>query len=142
MRELRTVLCAPVRAVEPAPAKPLSEAAVQNSVRLLASRAGILTFRNNSGAGKIEGSPSFVRWGLCNDSASLNKTLKSSDIIGCSPILITHAHVGKTIGQFFARECKPSNWKKPSGERELAQQRFIELLNSHGADASFTNGSI
>jgi hypothetical protein len=50
--------------------------------------------------------------------------------------------IGQVIGVFWARECKPSTWKKPSGERELAQQRFIELLTAHGADASFTNGSL
>lgn len=141
LAELRTLLAQPVLSALHEPDVALSEAAVQNNLRLAAARNGIVTFRNNSGAGKIEGSGSFVRWGLCNDSKALNAQMKSSDVIGISPVLITPAHVGRTIGQFYARECKPSNWKRPSDERELAQERFIVLINSLGGDAAFHNGA-
>ena len=141
MVELRRLLAAPITSALHESDVALSEAAVQNNVRLSCSRVGIVTFRNNSGAGKMDNG-SFVRFGLCNDSPALNKQLKSSDIIGCSPVTILPEHVGKILGRFYARECKPSNWKKPSNEREFAQLRFIEMLNAHGADASFTTGSI
>ena len=142
MVELRRLLAAPITSALHEPDVALSEAAVQNNVRLAASRRGIVNFRNNSGAGKLEGENRFIRWGLCNDSKSLNAQYKSCDVIGIKPVTILPEHVGKIIGQFWAREAKPSNWKKPSNEREFAQLRFIEMLNAHGADASFTTGSI
>jgi hypothetical protein len=141
LQELRRILMQPVTSALHAPDAALSEAAVQNNLRLNASRAGIVTFRNNSGAGKIEGSGSFVRWGLCNESPAQNAQMKSSDVIGCFPMTIIPEHIGKTFGRFYARECKPSNWKRPSGDREIAQQRFIFLINSLGGDAAFHNGS-
>lgn len=142
LNELRILLAQPITSALNTSDAPLSEAAVQNNIRLTASRAGIVNFRNNSGAGKIEGESRFIRWGLCNDSKALNEKYKSCDIIGISPILITSDHVGRIIGQFWAREAKPSNWKRPSNEREFAQQRFIELINACGGDAKFSNGII
>jgi hypothetical protein len=141
MVELRRLLAAPITSALHEPDVALSEAAVQNNVRLAASRRGIVNFRNNSGAGKIEGENRFIRWGLCNDSKNLNAQYKSSDVIGIKPVVIHQAHVGLTLGIFWARECKPSNWKRPSNEREFAQQRFIELINAHGGDARFATNT-
>ena len=141
MVELRRLLAQPILSALHEPDVALSEAAVQNNVRLAASRRGIVNFRNNSGAGKIEGENRFIRWGLCNDSKNLNAQLKSCDIIGVKPCTITQAMVGTTAGIFWARECKPSNWKRPSNEREFAQQRFIELINAHGGDARFATNT-
>ena len=148
LQELRHILMRPVTSALHAPdavtlseAAVLSEAAAQNNLRLNCSRMGIVTFRNNSGAGKIEGSGSFVRWGLCNESPAQNAQMKSSDVIGVRPMTIIPEHVGKTFGRFFAREVKPSDWKRPSDDREIAQQRFIFLINSLGGDAAFHNGS-
>lgn len=139
LQELRRILMQPILSALHEPGVALSEAAVQNNLRLAASRAGIVTFRNNSGAGKMDNG-SFVRFGLCNESPAQNAQMKSSDVIGIKPLAILPEHVGRIAGIFFARECKPSNWKHPSGDREIAQQRFIHLINANGGDAAFHNG--
>lgn len=120
------------------PVRGNSEAAVQNEIRLEASKAGLRLWRNNVGAIKDErGVP--VRYGLCNDNAQLNASLKSSDLIGIRPVLIQPHHVGVVIGQFVAREVKAPTWRYTATTREMAQLRFLELVTSLGGDACFAN---
>lgn len=116
-----------------------SEAAVQNSIRLEASGVGCRLWRNNVGAcedkrGRI------IRYGLCNDSSKMNGHIKSSDLIGIRPVVITQSMVGSTIGQFVAREVKAGNWSYKATDREVAQLRFLELVLALGGDACFANG--
>jgi len=119
----------------------LSEAAVQNNARLEATRRGDRLFRNNVGVLKDErGVP--VRFGLANDSAAVNKKIKSSDLIGIKRVTITPAHVGQVIGQFYAVECKPGNWKYAGTEREQAQLKFLSLVTAMGGSAHFSTGAI
>lgn len=118
---------------------PKSEAGVQNDVRLEASRKGGRLWRNNVGATKDEAG-NFFRYGLANDSAQMNKLIKSSDLIGIMPITITQDHVGLVIGQFTAREVKKAGWRYTGTEREQAQLRFIELVLGLGGDAGFASG--
>lgn len=117
-----------------------SEADVQAHIRLLASRAGGRLWRNSVGAGILAESGSFVRWGLANDTSAMNKQVKSGDLIGIIPVLITAEHVGTVIGQFVSREVKREGWTYKGGPHEEAQQRWIDLVRSLGGDAAFTTG--
>lgn len=121
---------------EPSPIAGESEAAVQNRIRLEASRAGCRLWRNNVGAFEDEGG-GWVRYGLCNDSKQMNKMIKSSDLVGIRPVAIGPQHIGQTIGQFIAREVKEADWAFSGTEHELAQLKFLELVASLGGDAAF-----
>ena len=116
-----------------------SEAAVQTIVRLEASQLGGRLWRNNVGAGYLADG-SFIRWGLCNDSAQLNKKIKSPDVVGIMPVRIAQHHVGKIIGRFVGREVKESGWKWGATEREVAQSKFHEIVNALGGDSCFATG--
>jgi len=116
-----------------------SEAAVQQLVRLEASRLGMRLFRNNVGACKDE-TGRVIRYGLCNDSAQMNKTVKSSDLIGIRPVIITPDMMGHTIGQFVAREVKRPGWSYRGTDREVAQQAFGQLILKLGGDFKFCTG--
>jgi hypothetical protein len=122
-----------------APMSGLSEAAVQNNLRLEASHRDVWLFRNNVGAGTLDDG-SFVRWGLANESPQVNALIKSGDLIGIRKLKITPQMVGYHVGQFVSREAKPGDWHYTGTEREKAQLRWIELINSLGGDAMFANG--
>ena len=120
----------------------LSETAVQNKVRLAAAKNNVRLWRNNVGAFDPANPPNpGFRWGLCNDSKKLNAKLKSSDLIGIAPVIITEEMVGLTVGVFTARECKPEGWSYKGSPREQAQLNYINLINLLGGDASFTTGA-
>lgn len=121
---------------EPSPREGESEAAVQNRIRLEASRAGARIWRNNVGATYTDDG-SFIRYGLANDSQQMNKLVKSSDLIGIKPVRIGPQHINLVLGIFVAREVKPENWQYSGTDREQAQLRFLELVASMGGDACF-----
>ena len=123
----------------PRSTKGTPEARVQDEARLLASKMGWRLFRNNVGVLKDErGVP--VRYGICNDSPAMNKRIKSSDLIGIRPVVITPDMVGSTIGQFVAREVKKAGWKYKGTEHEQAQLAFGTLIIGLGGDFKFWNG--
>lgn len=115
------------------------ETDVQNETRLRASQRGDRLWRNNSGAFRDD-TGRYVRFGLCNDSPELNKKIKSSDLIGIHPRVVTSDMVGSTIGQFLAVECKKPGWKYQGKEREAAQLKYLELVISLGGIAYFERG--
>lgn len=116
-----------------------SEAYVQSEVRLAAPRGGMLLWRNNVGA-LLDSRGVPVRYGLCNDNATLNKTFKSADLVGIRKVLITPAMVGQTIGQFASLECKHRGWRWQGDSHEVAQAAWANLVNSWGGYAKFTTG--
>jgi hypothetical protein len=117
-----------------------SEAEVQKNVRLEAIKKGARLWRNNVGALHTKRGD-FVRYGLANESGKMNNQIKSADLIGIKPVIITMEMVGKTIGQFISREIKKSDWQfgkeKSKHNDEMAQLAWIKLINSLGGDASF-----
>jgi hypothetical protein len=116
-----------------------SEAYAQSQVRLEAPTKGVTLFRNNVGVlTDINGRP--VRFGLANDSKQLNEVLKSSDLIGWRPVLITPEHVGRTLAQFVSRECKAPGWKYTGTDRERAQKAWLDLVAAAGGDSAFATG--
>lgn len=116
-----------------------SESFIQSRVRLEASVKGLKLWRNNVGSLPDErGVP--IRYGLGNDSERLNKIIKSGDLIGWRPLVVTPAHVGSKIAQFISRECKKPNWQYTGTDRERAQLRWIEAIIADGGDASFCVG--
>lgn len=103
------------------------EARISAEVREYARRVHNVTlFRNNSGAFKDD-SGRLIRFGLANESAAMHKQHRSSDYIGL------HA----PSGRFVAVEFKAPGWLRPSGDRELAQERFILLIRRLGGLAGF-----
>ena len=130
--------------VPPSPDLPsnlTSEAGAQVAVRLEASRAGILNWRNNTGA-LADASGRFVRFGLANDTPAMNAKIKMGDLVGIRPHVVTLADVGRTHGIFWMREVKAPGWKWPRtpSAREVAQRAGIELVLSRGGDGAFTTG--
>ena len=120
-------------------AAPGSEAHVQSLVRLEAARKGLTLWRNNVGVLMNEqGTP--VRYGLGNDSSRLNKVLKSGDLIGWRPVLVSPAMVGTRIAQFVSRECKAPGWTFTATEREQAQLKWAQAVRAGGGDACFVTG--
>lgn len=137
LHELRAVFN--IEGVKPSEPRDASEGAVQARVRLEASRNGVTLWRNNVGAGYMKDG-SFVRWGLANESSRMNQTIKSGDLIGIRPVVITPAHVGHTVGQFVSREIKRAGWRYTGSEREAAQLAWAQFINSKGGDAQFATG--
>jgi hypothetical protein len=115
-----------------------SESAVQSLVQLEASRKGKYLWRNNVGA-LVDEKGRVVRYGLANRSKQENEVLKSGDLVGIEKVLITPAMVGHIIGRFVSCECKPVGWKFTGTPRELAQLRWISLINANGGRAAFVN---
>lgn len=133
--------------------EPLSEAGVQSRLRLKAAEAGVHLWRNNVGATKarethecprcqhrfiVERPP--LRYGLANDSSALNDVLKSSDLIGITPRVVTPADVGKTLGIFTAYEVKHGGWVYSGTDDHIqAQLNFLLLVSRLGGIAAFAN---
>ena len=117
-----------------------SESAVSSIIRLEAAERGVLLLRNNVGVLANDGGRP-VRYGLANDSAAMNKQLKSADFIGIRPVRIQPEHIGQVIGQFVSREAKRVGWRYTGAGREEAQMRWVNLVTSYGGNACFASGA-
>ncbi len=116
-----------------------SEAAILNDLRLEASEKGARLWRNNVGA-TMTNTGSYIRFGLANDSMAVNQAIKSADLIGIKPIIITEEHIGKQLGVFLSREVKKPGWQYTGNARDRAQLAWIDLINFLGGDARFVTG--
>lgn len=112
------------------------EHGVSNAKRLEVSRRGGRLWRNNKGA-YVDSYGNHIRYGLCNESKKLGAKIRSSDLIGIQPVLITPEMVGTTIGRFEAYEAKKPGWRYKGTEHEKAQLNFLQLVNSLGGKGEF-----
>lgn len=113
-----------------------TETSVQARCILHAPHLGMHLFRNNVGALK-DTTGRQVRFGLANDSKTRNEHLKSGDLIGIAPVLVTPNHVGQVVGQFVSVECKRPGWRYTGVNREPAQLAWIQLVLAAGGRAKF-----
>lgn len=119
----------------------MSEASTQSAVRLEAARRGARLFRNNVGV-LVDAKGRPVRFGLANDSAAVNRVVKSADLIGWEPVLITPDMVGSVIARFLSVECKAPDWRlDPRDPHEMAQVAWAQLVISGGGRAIFATGT-
>lgn len=121
------------------------EAGAQLRIRQQAAARGDALWRNNVGATKARcrscgAAQQPVRYGLCNDSKSVNEKFKSHDLIGIRRVLITPEHVGTTIGQFVSIEVKRPGWTFTGTDRELAQAAWGTVVQRFGGFATFSTG--
>lgn len=114
----------------------VSEAAIQQQIRLEAFKRGEALWRNNNGACMDEDGR-LIRYGLCNDSKAMNDKLKSHDLIGVTPRTVTVHDVGSTIGVFTSIEVKRAGWKYTGTPREKAQLAWSNLIIKLGGRAMF-----
>lgn len=113
------------------------ESTVQQQIRLDAAYNNIEMWRNNNGA-CVDATGRHIRYGLCNESKQSSEKIKSSDLIGVTPVFITPDMVGKVIGVFTAIECKPSDWNFDNNDkRAVAQSAFHDIVKKAGGFAGF-----
>jgi hypothetical protein len=117
----------------------MNEATIQAAVRLAASRQGWQLWRNNVGV-LLDSRGVPVRYGLANDCKAVNANIKSADLIGIRPVVITQEMVGMTIGQFVSLECKVDISKRD--QRRDAQERWMVIVNAAGGYARMTQGEL
>jgi hypothetical protein len=120
----------------------MNESTVQAKVRIRTSALGWRMWRNNVGV-LLDATGRPVRYGLANDSTQVNASIKSGDLIGIRPVVITPEMVGQTIGQFVSIECKREGWKPSASDaRYVAQRKWADLVNSLGGYAVITTGDL
>lgn len=134
VEELRTIFG---QDVPSAPAlQDLSEAAVQSRIMLEAPKREYRLFRNNVGS-LLDSRGVPVRYGLANTSPQLNKRLKSSDLIGWKPTLITPCMVGSYVAVFCSFEVKEAVWTYAGNAHEKAQEAWLKMVAADGGIARF-----
>jgi hypothetical protein len=116
-----------------------SEAVVEQQIKLEAMRRGCILWRNNVGA-CTDNTGRLIRYGLANDSAQMNKEVKSGDLIGIKFTTVTLDMVGQTIGQFVSVEVKKEGWKYTGRGREVAQQKWVDIVRWYGGLSQFAAG--
>lgn len=114
------------------------EADLYPQVQLAYSKQGARLWRNNVGV-LIDAKGRPVRFGLANDSKAVNQQIKSSDLVGITPMVIMPEDVGRVVGVFTSLEVKRPGWHWTGTDRERAQMRWIEIVKQAGGIAGFTD---
>lgn len=117
-----------------------SESEISQLIQLEAPKYGCVLLRNNNGAFQ-DPTGRHVRFGLGNISKQHSETMKSSDQIGITTIIITPEMVGMRVGIFTAIEDKEEAWNpaKKLDKHEQAQKNFMDWVISRGGIAGFAN---
>jgi len=113
-----------------------SESAVVKRCQVQASKMGGRLWRNHKGAAVLQDG-TFMRYGILNESKRISDEIKSSDLIGEYPLLITPEMVGTTIAQLWLVEVKEPGWHFTGDAHEMAQLKFLEFGLAAGARACF-----
>ena len=137
-----------------------SETWAQQQARFDIAHQGAMSWRNNVGATpakEIHSCPACkhkwetiqqpTRFVLANDSAKMDKKIKSSDLILAIPRVITKDMVGTTIAQFGAVEVKKPGWVQSYGDgdkakHEAAQAKWLQLIAQIGGYSAFSTGKV
>lgn len=135
VEELRSILGIGASTV-PSDAPAYSEAAVQSRVRLEAPKRGYCLYRNNVGV-LLDSRGVPVSFGLANETRAMNRVLKSSDLIGWKPKLVTPCMVGSYVAVFCSFEIKEATWQYSGNAHEKAQLAWIENVAKDGGIARF-----
>lgn len=115
----------------------MREHAVSQHIRLDAGEINVELWRNNCGAFRDD-TGRVIRYGLCNESKKMSEEIKSSDLIGITPTLITPQMVGYYLGVFTAIETKAINWAFSKYDaRTIAQSKFHDIVRKAGGYAGF-----
>jgi hypothetical protein len=121
------------------------EAKATINVRARASEWGMKMFRNNVGMLPNPDTGVPVRFGLGNESAKLNKELKSGDLVGFAEITVTPEMVGKKIAVFTNIEVKSLGFiikdVYNKNSREYAQNEFNKLITNANGIAGFASSA-
>lgn len=95
----------------------MSESVLLRRVQVALAALHVRLFRNN--VGRLQARDGrYVTYGLCPG---------SSDLIGWTPVTITHSMVGHTVPLFTAIEVK-----SPLGRLTSEQSRFLETVRRAG----------
>jgi hypothetical protein len=104
----------------------MNETNIVQEIRMEASKRGARLFRNNVGGYKDK-TGRWVKYGLGDG---------TSDLIGITPVVITHDMVGTTLGVFTAIEVKTPEGMNPKGkvakEHFQKQQEFVDFVVKFG----------
>ena len=108
---------------------------VKDIVRMEADSLGHFLYRNQTGALQDKDGR-WVRFGLANESKNLNKVLKSGDLIGIAPLVITEAMLGATVGVFVSVEVKKPGWIFGASKQDEGQEAWREHITRNGGFAT------
>jgi hypothetical protein len=117
----------------------MKESAIQQLVRLTASQAGAVLFRNNRGIAWMGETHRYDDGTVVIKNArrvEFGLTKGASDLIGWQPTLITPDMVGQTVAIFTALEVKAAKGK-PTPD----QTNFIDQVNKAGGRAGVVRSS-